>query len=164
MLGVAASDPGAALADAQSRLWRRLAAPTAVVRSGPGASVLVRAPADVAVHARIAFEEGGQMEATRSGAPVAEHGTGPGRRWAVPFRLPADLPRGYHRMVVSAGSESAEVLLAVTPDRLAQPAGLSRAWGWMAQLYALRSAGSWGMGDYADLATLVADAGREALH
>ncbi|MGZ6868941.1 MAG: 4-alpha-glucanotransferase [Frankiaceae bacterium] len=160
VLGVDASDPAAALADAQSRLWRRLAAPTAVVRSGLGASVLVRAPADVAVHARIAFEEGGQVEATRSGAPVAEHGAGAGRRWAVPLHLPADLPRGYHRMIVSAGSESEEVLLAVTPDRLALPGGLTRAWGWMAQLYALRSAGSWGLGDYADLATLVADAGR----
>ncbi|MGZ4617285.1 MAG: 4-alpha-glucanotransferase [Frankiaceae bacterium] len=158
-LRVDASDPAAALADAQSRRWSRLAAPTVVVRSGPGAAVLVRAPADVAVHARIAFEEGGQAEARRTGAPVAERGTGPARRWAVPLQLPADLPHGYHRMVVSAGDEGAEVLLAVTPDRLEQPAGSGRAWGWMAQLYALRSAGSWGMGDYADLATLVADAG-----
>ena len=158
-LGVDASDPAAALADAQSRRWSRLAAPTEVVRSGPGASVLVRAPADVAVHARIAFEEGGQTEVTFTGAPVAEHGTGPGRRRALPLQLPADLPDGYHRMVVSAGAESAEVLLAVTPRRLGPLVGPSRAWGWMAQLYALRSAGSWGMGDYADLATVVADAG-----
>ena len=159
-LGVDARDPAAALADAQARRWRRLAPPTAVVRSGPGRSVLVRAPGDVAVHAGIAFEEGGWAETTRTGDPVAEHGTGPGRRRALPLQLPADLPRGYHRMTVSAGTESAEVLLAVTPDRLALPAGPPRAWGWMAQLYALRSGGSWGMGDYADLATLVADAGR----
>src|SRR6185437_16329594 len=26
-------------------------------------------------------------------------------------------------------------------------------WGWMVQLYSLRSAGSWGVGDFADLAT-----------
>jgi 4-alpha-glucanotransferase len=158
-LGVDASEPGAALADVQSRRWSRLAARTVVVRSGPGASVPVRVPADVAVHAQIAFEEGGLAEVTRTGAPVAEHGTGRGRRLALPLQLPADLPHGYHRMVVSAGAESAEVLLAVTPRRLGQPAGPTRAWGWMAQLYALRSAGSWGMGDYADLATLVADAG-----
>ena len=37
----------------------------------------------------------------------------------------------------------------VTPDRLPEPA---RTWGWMLQLYALRSAASWGAGDFADLA------------
>ncbi|MDT3440500.1 MULTISPECIES: 4-alpha-glucanotransferase [unclassified Pseudofrankia] len=37
-----------------------------------------------------------------------------------------------------------------------------RMWGWMAQLYALRSAGSWGIGDYADLAQLAAWSGSAA--
>jgi len=38
----------------------------------------------------------------------------------------------------------------------------SRMWGWMVQLYALRSAGSWGLGDYADLAQLAAWSGSAA--
>jgi 4-alpha-glucanotransferase len=37
-----------------------------------------------------------------------------------------------------------------------------RMWGWAVQLYALRSAGSWGMGDFADLATLAAWSGSAA--
>jgi len=35
------------------------------------------------------------------------------------------------------------------------PAQAGRLWGWQVQLYQLRSARSWGVGDYADLATLV---------
>ena len=30
-------------------------------------------------------------------------------------------------------------------------------WGWMAQLYSIRSAGSWGVGDFEDLKTLMVD-------
>ncbi len=70
--------------------------------------------------------------------------------------LPGDLPIGYHRLRVAGGSREDEALLVVVPDRVPLPAGLGedRTWGWMVQLYAVRSAGSWGMGDYADLAEL----------
>ena len=36
-----------------------------------------------------------------------------------------------------------------------------RTWGWMLQLYALRSAESWGMGDFGDLAEMARRAGAE---
>ncbi len=48
-------------------------------------------------------------------------------------------PDGRRRMVISA------------PARLPQPA---RGWGWSVQLYAARSRGSWGIGDFADLTTI----------
>ncbi|GAA3462587.1 4-alpha-glucanotransferase [Saccharothrix longispora] len=57
--------------------------------------------------------------------------------------LPAALPVGYHR--------TGDRTVIVAPARL-DP--VPRAWGWMLQLYAARSTGSWGMGDFADLATL----------
>lgn len=52
------------------------------------------------------------------------------------------------------------------PVPLPAPAG--RTWGWMLQLYSLRSLGSWGMGDYRDLADIVrwsgsADGGRAGM-
>ncbi len=50
-------------------------------------------------------------------------------------------PPGYHRL--DDGQE-----LIVTPRRLPP---VTPAWGWMLQLYALHSPGSWGIGDYADL-------------
>jgi 4-alpha-glucanotransferase len=52
----------------------------------------------------------------------------------------------------------AEQPLVVTPARLELPAGLAerRAWGFMTQLYSVRSERSWGLGDLADLAELAA--------
>ncbi|GIF78091.1 4-alpha-glucanotransferase [Asanoa siamensis] len=54
------------------------------------------------------------------------------------------LPLGWHRLDV--GDQSAT--LVVAPRKLPRPPA---AWGWMVQLYALRSRDSWGMGDLGDL-------------
>jgi len=67
---------------------------------------------------------------------------------AVRHELPADLPLGWHTLVI--GDQPASVV--VTPPTLPP---VPPAWGWMVQLYALHSAGSWGIGDLADLRTLV---------
>jgi 4-alpha-glucanotransferase len=66
---------------------------------------------------------------------------------SVRGHLPADLPLGWHELVT--GDRRATVI--VVPRRLPEP---PRTWGWMVQLYALRSGGSWGMGDFADLREL----------
>jgi 4-alpha-glucanotransferase len=60
-------------------------------------------------------------------------------------RLPPDLPLGWHRL--ACGDQ--DVHLIVVPSRLPAP---PTTWGWMLQLYALHSPGSWGMGDLHDLA------------
>ncbi|HEX3814729.1 MAG TPA: 4-alpha-glucanotransferase [Mycobacteriales bacterium] len=64
--------------------------------------------------------------------------------------LPADLPIGYHRLRRASSEQSAtgEQTVIVAPARLSEPAS---AWGWMLQLYALRSEKSWGIGDLGDL-------------
>ncbi len=64
--------------------------------------------------------------------------------------LPPDLPLGYHTLQLH--QESRAVRLIVSPGRcFPAPAG---SWGWAVQIYALRSAASWGMGDFGDLARL----------
>ena len=68
--------------------------------------------------------------------------------------LPNDLPLGWHRLV----TDQQEITLVVAPARMPE---VPRTWGWMLQLYALRSAGSWGMGDYRDLAQMAERAGAE---
>jgi 4-alpha-glucanotransferase len=67
--------------------------------------------------------------------------------------LPGDLPLGWHRLE-AAGQQ---VTLVVAPATLPPP---PPSWGWMVQLYALHSAGSWGIGDLADLRELVRWSGR----
>jgi 4-alpha-glucanotransferase len=73
----------------------------------------------------------------------------------LPEALPGDLPPGRHRVEGRHGSTT----LLVAPARCHLPPPLAaggRAWGWAVQLYALRSRASWGIGDLADLAGLLA--------
>jgi 4-alpha-glucanotransferase len=73
----------------------------------------------------------------------------------LPAELPGDLPPGRHRVEGRSGATT----LVVAPGRCHLPSLLAdggRAWGWAAQLYALRSRSGWGMGDLADLAGLLA--------
>jgi len=73
----------------------------------------------------------------------------------LPDELPGDLPVGRHRVAGRTGTTT----LVVAPARCHLPATLAaggRAWGWAAQLYAVRSAASWGIGDLGDLAGLLA--------
>lgn len=61
--------------------------------------------------------------------------------------VPSDLPLGYHRAIDIEGQERP---LIVSPGSCFLPEDLN-AWGWALQLYSLRSADSWGMGDLGDL-------------
>jgi 4-alpha-glucanotransferase len=56
-----------------------------------------------------------------------------------------------------ASTQDTTTPFVVTPDvlELPGPVARDRAWGFMTQLYSVRSKGSWGLGDLADLAELV---------
>ena len=78
-----------------------------------------------------------------------------GQERPLPAELPGDLPPGWHRVEGRTGATT----LVVAPGRCHLPAELEgggRAWGWAAQLYAVRSRASWGIGDLGDLAGLLA--------
>lgn len=72
---------------------------------------------------------------------VGEDGT----QIEVEDSLPVDLPVGWYRLHTSQGQEV--TLVAAPPKVPTAPVS----WGWMLQLYALRSARSWGIGDLGDL-------------
>jgi 4-alpha-glucanotransferase len=77
-----------------------------------------------------------------------------GVRLDVDGALPPDLPLGWHRLITA----EQDVVLVVVPARLPE---VPPAWGWMVQLYGLRSEGSWGMGDFGDLALMAGRSGTE---
>lgn len=87
----------------------------------------------------------------RPGAPAGIAGKATlvledGARRPLRERLPRDLPPGYHHIDHSGG----QTRLIVSPGVCHLPADLD-AWGFAVQLYALRSARSWGIGDASDL-------------
>jgi 4-alpha-glucanotransferase len=83
----------------------------------------------------------GQHRAIRDrGVLVDEHGG----ETPVSGALPAGLAPGWYTLI----SGKAHTTVLVAPPKLPEP---PRTWGWMLQLYALRSARSWGIGDLADL-------------
>lgn len=76
--------------------------------------------------------------------------TDTGDQMAVEGTIPVHMPFGYHTI---CGQDDVPRRLIVSPGVCFLPENL-RVWGWAAQLYALRSANSWGMGDLADLEEL----------
>ena len=76
--------------------------------------------------------------------------------------IPDDVPVGYHTLHVSVDGRTQDATLISAPSRVELPESLKsgQLWGWMAQLYSIRSAGSWGVGDFEDLKTLLVDAKR----
>ena len=88
----------------------------------------------------------GQSQEIRGRAVLTdEHGA------ELPVRgaLPSDLVPGWYWL--TRGERRTTVLVA--PPTLPEP---PHTWGWMLQLYALRSAQSWGIGDLADLREFIA--------
>ena len=76
--------------------------------------------------------------------------------------LPEGLPLGYHQLDLEAAGITARLSLIVAPARCHLPGALgpgARSWGLTCQLYGLRSARNWGMGDFTDLAALASAAG-----
>lgn len=78
------------------------------------------------------------------GAVLAE-GLEDGKVRELCDEVPADMPLGWYRIHMRDGQQTT---LVVAPSQVPQP---PVTWGWMLQLYALRSARSWGVGDLGDL-------------
>src|SRR4051812_25836921 len=68
-------------------------------------------------------------------------------------RVPDDVPLGYH--TVELHNSGRRVSLIVAPPRCHLPQRL-RIWAWAVQMYAARSARSWGIGDFDDLSRFAA--------
>ncbi|BDR52242.1 4-alpha-glucanotransferase [Bombiscardovia nodaiensis] len=80
------------------------------------------------------------------------------------LELGSGIPMGYHRLDLQAGERQQRATLITAPQRIPLPEAVKEhaRWGWMTQLYSVRSHGSWGVGDFADLAQLLAAAGSKS--
>jgi 4-alpha-glucanotransferase len=163
-MGVPVADEAgarAALREHQREEWCRALPPVLVLRAEDRTpSIAVSSPADTqSIVWRLAMEGGGETggEVSFADLPLIAETLLDGERFqrrALP--LPPLLPWGYHRLSVTPGDAAASVI--VTPGRCWLPQALQqgqRFWGVTVQLYTLRSAGNWGIGDYSDLRNLV---------
>lgn len=160
-LGVDASTPDRAtdaLAEHQLTRWRRTVPASLVMREGWTPWFAVHLPHGSTAEVWVDLEDGGQ----RRDIVQQEHWVEP--EWVdgvqigeATYQLPGDLPIGYHRLCARIGSnpEISVGSLIVTPQKL-EPQKLQRTWGWVLQLYSVRSRRSWGIGDLHDLADLAA--------
>ena len=125
----------------------RLVKATVPIEAETRATISVRC--DGAVSFRIDLEDG----SVREGETGAEHG-----------RLTLDaLPAGYHRLHLESGGRHESATLVCAPPRCYLPEALrgdARGYGITAQVYGLRSAGNFGIGDLGDVAELGEGAGQ----
>ena len=163
-LDVDASTPDArhrALDEAHLARWRQTLPPTVVQRApaddvGEGAVVPVHCRHGDDVELFVECEDGSRRADVEQLMVWVEPMSIDGElRGEATFRLPADLPPGWHRLIARTGSETATATLVVTPHRLPPATSDGQQWGLAVQLYAARSRASWGIGDLADLRTLV---------
>lgn len=165
-LGVAATSDEeitASLQEAEEHHWHQTLPPTIVTREGWAPWVAVHVPHGSQVNLVARLEDGSYRQLTQIDhwvEPRELDGTLIGE---ATFEIPDDLPIGWHQAIASSeGRVIASATLIVTPQRLDPPTGLDQpVWGLMEQLYQIRSAQSWGLGDLADLATTVDWAGRQ---
>lgn len=166
-LGIEAASEAAAAASLRDlrRLERdRLLPPVTVVRRDAlGGGLVATLPPGAEGRARCFAEirEESGLRRTLEGQAEVHPGSG---RLRLP--LPPELAPGYHSLRLEArldaGSVHGEQSLIVTPDSCFTPwerVGDRRVFGLLLNLYAARSARSWGIGDLSDLGALARWAG-----
>lgn len=164
-LGVNASNPAAiskSLLETECRQREQLVPPTVLAITGRANNVPLRCSADALVALTLALEDGtayaGDLRANLRVHKDADFGE------QLELTLPDDLPIGYHTLNVQVGGVQRRATVIVAPPRIELPEAVRQRqrWGWMTQMYSVRSADSWGVGDYGDLKRLAADAGEKS--
>jgi 4-alpha-glucanotransferase len=170
---------GRSLAQLESDRRRRMLPSVVTMRQGAPAptTFAVHVPHLAPVQVWIELEDGQSGEPAQLPEKPARAEVRQIDRWVEPtvvdgaligeatFELPAGLPLGYHRIQARGGEAAenwaADAALIVTPAHLELPGRVGafgeplRHWGYLTQLYQVRSGRSWGPGDLGDLADLV---------
>ena len=157
-LGVDASTPlarAAALDERRLRDWRRMLPPVVIATTGQERRLWVHVPHGSFTRAWAELEDGtfrnlAQLDVWVDPVEVDGRLTG-----EASFAIPVDLPLGWHTVWATDGRVEHHAPLVVVPARLTTMDRISdRQWGFMAQVYAVRSSASWGIGDLGDAVAL----------
>lgn len=148
----------AALRDLEDYVWKRIVPPVSVIREGQLRDLAIHVPHGSPVTALLRLEAGGTMDLEQVDVYTQPHDVGGVSVGRAMFRLPSDLPLGWHTVEASFPGRRGRGYVVVTPEALQIPAAVAarKPWGFMTQLYSLRSQRSWGIGDLGDLADLCA--------
>ncbi len=144
--------------------------PAVVAQEGQEKAFNVHVHDGAEARLRIELEDGGQAQVYQdeNSSPAVDVA---GQMWGeATFHVPGNLPLGYHTLVLASpgvgpgGTDEVTCPLIVTPARLTTTDELldHPTHGVMAQLYSVRSATSWGMGDFKDLGNLAETVATEA--
>ncbi|AIT61594.1 4-alpha-glucanotransferase [Corynebacterium doosanense] len=147
-----------ALRRRRQRAATRPLPPTVVSTESVETGFLVHVHDGAPANVHIELEDGGTREVYQD-ENWTEPVTVDGVTWGeASFHIPGDLPRGYHRLILDSDDLHAEAALIITPARLETTASYlsDPRFGVMAQLYSVRSSGSWGIGDFHDMGELAA--------
>lgn len=151
------------LAELDEAPWRRCLPPVVVHREQQDSQVQVHVPDGDSVYLQVITEDGNRItlrQVDRWVPPREIDGVLIGE---ATFEIPAALPLGWHTLIAGLGQSEVRCPLIVTPARMPLPQDLwdRQRWGFMTQLYSVRSTESWGIGDFADLRELLAWSGRD---
>ena len=152
------ADLRAATAARRRAVWARPVAPVLVAWGGRRTDFEIRVPESlgaVVAQCRLRLEDGPTRVWTvrPDDAPVVDSATVDGERYvARRAALPTRLPDSYHHLHIEIAGRTWRTLVIAAPVRAYDDG--ERAWGAFLPLHALRSAGSWGVGDFTDLDAL----------
>ncbi|WP_051785834.1 4-alpha-glucanotransferase [Endozoicomonas numazuensis] len=155
-----------AIQDSEQQRWQQLLHPVFVYTQGQACLVSLHLEDQQLGHlfkGEITLETGSQHLLTLdTGAMTVEASrTFEGSTYHhLMFKLPDDLPLGYHQLSLKSDKTEGRSLIIIAPETCYEPEQLgssNKIWGSAIQLYTLRTNHDWGMGDFSSLRQLATE-------
>jgi len=126
----------ASLEELKDYVWTRIVPPVTVLREGQSREIPVHMPHGSTVTAKLRTEAGIEVPLEQVDKTNEPHGVGSVAVGRATFRIPDDLPLGWHVIEATFPGRRGRGYVVVTPERLEVPETIKarRPWGLMTQL------------------------------